>query len=89
MKPRTSAALNDATIAAENLMNAVRRDTLNEVIEELIEKSVCYARLMENGRNILETCHGDRFERIYKKRLQCWSLIAGLSSVQRILISKL
>lgn len=89
MKPETSAALNVVTKQIESLMNAVERDTLMAVINELSEKSVCYAKLMENGRNILETCYGDRFDRIYKKRMQCWSFISGLQAAQRILISKL
>lgn len=89
MKPNTSAALVNATTAIESLINAVQKDTLRAVIDELTDKIECYSQLMVNGRMITETLYGDRFQRIYEKRLQCWSFIAGLQSAQRTLISKL
>lgn len=89
MKPETSKALNVVTKQIESLMNAVERDTLMAILEELIDKTECYSRLMDNGRMITETLSGPRFQRIYKKRLQCWSFIQGLHTAQRIIIKKL
>lgn len=89
MKPRTSDALVNATTAIESLMNAVQKDTLRAVIDELTDKIECYSQLMVNGRMIMETLYGDRFNKMHEKRMECWSFIAGLQSAQSLLISKL
>ena len=89
MKPRTSDALVNATTAIESLMNAVQKDTLMAVIDELTDKIECYSQLMVNGRMIMETLYGPRFKKLYEKRMGCWKFIAGLQSAQRTLISKL
>lgn len=89
MKPRTPAALNDATTAIESLMNAVQKDTLQAVIDELTDKIECYTQLMRNGRMIMETVYGRSFNKLHEKRMECWSFISGLQAAQLLLISKL
>lgn len=89
MKTNTAEALVKATQSMENLANAVRRDTLMAVLDECTEKIECYGRIMKNGRNIMETLSGYRFQRLYEKRLECWSFIRGLQAAQSLIISKL
>ena len=89
MKTRTSAALDNATQSIENLMNSVQRDTLMAVYEELNDKINCYLRILENGRMIMETLNEPRFNKLFEKRMRCWSFFAGLQAAQRLLISKL
>lgn len=89
MKANTSEALVNATTAIESLMNAVQKDTLRAVIDELTDKIECYSQLMVNGRMIMETLYGPRFNKLHEKRMECWSFIAGLQAAQRLLISKL
>lgn len=51
-----------------DLAEAIRRQTLDEVVDMLWKKNDAISKVLDNGYNVLETAYGERFTKLYEKR---------------------
>lgn len=51
-----------------DLAEAIRRQTLDEVVDMLWKKNDAITKVLDNGYNVLETAYGDSFTKLYEKR---------------------
>lgn len=51
-----------------DLAEAIRRQTLDEVVDMLWKKNDAITKVLDNGYNVLETAYGDSFNKLYEKR---------------------
>lgn len=81
--------MNEAHDLMEQAMVKVRRATLHEVLDLLINQCEQIRRLLENGRPFMEQASGYRFERIYNCRAKLWAKLASLDEAQSAVIDLL
>lgn len=64
----------------------IRRQVLEEVEEAMWSKHDAIRKLLDNGRPLLETTTGDRFERIYNQRMNLWTKLEHIRQAVSIVI---
>lgn len=64
----------------------IRKQVLEEVVDVMNAKHDAIAKLLENGRPLLEQAYGDRFERIYNQRMKLWTKLEHINQAIDIVI---
>lgn len=72
--------------AMQDAYTTIRRQVLEEVEEVMWSKHHAIAKLLENGRPLLDQATGDRFESIYNQRMKLWTKLEHISQAVSIVI---
>lgn len=71
--------MKEANKAISEVAETARREALDEVLKVLVKEINTIIKLMQNGRPILETANGWRFDRLFEMRQRMWSKLGTLN----------
>ena len=63
----------------EDAYEIIRKQVIEEVLDSIMSKQDAIRKLLDNGRPVLETAIGERFGKLYDKRLMLWHKLHNLS----------
>jgi len=73
----------------EDLLRRSSNGTIYEILAELDAKRYQITRLLENGKPIFDTLHGQPFENLYQKRRELWLKVKTIDMLASILLKHL
>lgn len=67
--------------AMEDAYGIIRKQVIDEVTDTITSKIDAIRTLLDNGRLLLETTEGERFDKLWNKRQMLWHKLHTLNEV--------
>ena len=67
--------------AIEDAYGIIRKQVIDEVTDTITLKVDAIRTLLDNGRPLLETTEGERFDKLWNKRQMLWNKLHTLNEV--------
>lgn len=67
--------------AMEDAYGIIRKQVIDEVTDTITSKADAIRTLLDNGRLLLETTEGERFDKLWNKRQMLWHKLQTLNEV--------